>query len=47
MNNWIDIKVQQPEKDGRYLACCGSIFIANYYQANNKWVHEYSNSGLS
>jgi len=47
MNQWIDVTKQLPDRDGRYLVCCGSVFIAKYVKSANKWERENSNSGLN
>jgi len=46
MNGWINAKTQLPDKDGRYLACYGSSFIAKYNKLTNEWTREDSTSGL-
>lgn len=46
MSNWINVNERLPDDDGRYLACCGSVFIAYYTKSNKKWKREYSTSGL-
>ncbi len=43
MDHWIDAKNELPDKDGRYLACCESIFIANYIVSVKKWKTENLN----
>ena len=47
MNNWIDAKKQSPDIDGRYLACYGSIFIANYTKSINEWKREFSDTSMA
>ena len=47
MSEWIDVNVQQPDMDGRYLACWGSVFIARYIKSVNKWEREDVNTGLN
>lgn len=46
MSDWIDAEDQLPGSDGRYLAFCGSAFIAWYTKSTKKWKREYSDTGL-
>jgi len=34
MNEWIDVNVQLPDMDRRYLACYESVFIARYIKVS-------------
>ncbi|HLB41996.1 MAG: hypothetical protein A3F13_04920 [Gammaproteobacteria bacterium RIFCSPHIGHO2_12_FULL_40_19] len=45
--NWIEANKQPPDADGRYLACYGSVFIAQYTKSTNTWKRECSTSGLA
>lgn len=47
MSNWIDAAKLPPDKDGRYLVCYGSVFLAYYTKSTNNWRHENSNTGLN
>ena len=47
MDKWIDATKQLPDKDGRYLAYYGSVFIVQYIKSANKWKREDVNTGLN
>jgi hypothetical protein len=40
MQKWNNSKDGLPKKSGRYLAVCGSVFIALFSAPNKKWVRE-------
>jgi hypothetical protein len=47
MNSWINSKEELPKENGRYLASCGSVFIAKYTASNKTWKCEDSQTGLN
>ncbi len=48
MNNWIDVKKELPDKDGRYLALCGGdMFFARYNKSSSTWMRDPNESGLT
>ena len=47
MNEWINVNIQTPDQDGRYLAFWGTVFIGIYTKSINKWENENTRTGLN